>query len=599
MLLRRPPVVLLDDSRANTGRLFHNPVEIIEIRNFDEVPDALIRLDAHLAAGRWAAGWLAYEVGLALEPAFEPSSQDLPKEPLIWLMICEAAMVQTVPDVTAFLQEAQGGTTRPGQLILQKALDLQDWYYPVARQLKDAIAAGDIYQANLTFQQPITLKGDVLAAYMRIRRAQPVPYGAYIHTGDWQILSFSPELFVRSNGQHIDAKPMKGTAARSPLVAEDHSIAQDLATDPKQRAENLMIVDLMRNDLSRITAPGSVSVPSLFEVETYRSVHQMTSTVRAQRIPDVPASALLRAIFPCGSVTGAPKIKAMEHLRAQERAPRGIYTGSIGWFGPGNQAVLNVAIRTVVVESDGKGHIGLGSGLVADSDIAAEWAECQTKSRFLRLDDPGDFALIETIGVRGGQPVCPLGFHKARMAASAHWFDRRFDEEAWRDLTDALIASVQDRPDRFKLRLLLDARGRLTGTIAAVAEKQAPIALSLAKESVDARDPFLYHKTTHRRIYEQALRQKSEKVDDIVLHNSDGEITECCTGSIFFERNGHLCTPPVTSGSLPGVLRQTLLDQGKVSEVPLSTVTLAGIVKLWWGNAVHGLHPARLLSRAE
>ncbi|BBE00099.1 aminodeoxychorismate synthase, component I [Sphingobium amiense] len=368
-------------TRAAQARLYRDPVGIVAAACAAEVQPALDRLAEARDAGLHIAGFLSYEAGLALEPRLAPIARrrDTGGAPLLWFGLFEGVRLIAPDTLPALLPDPASVTV--GAL---RPLIGQDAYLAAFARVQDYIRAGDIYQANLTFPCDVPLSGDPLALYAAIRPRAAAGYGGVIRTGAHSLLSFSPELFFTQVRGQLTARPMKGTATRGAGAEEDAALARELALDPKQRAENLMIVDLLRNDLSRVSVAGSVTVPDLFRVETYPTVHQLVSTVRARILPGLSPVDVLRVLFPCGSITGAPKVRAMEIIDAVEPFPRGPYTGAMGWIDPEGDAAFNVAIRTICVEEGaGTGRLGLGSGIVADSDGVAEWAECLAKARFL------------------------------------------------------------------------------------------------------------------------------------------------------------------------------------------------------------------------
>ncbi len=379
------PFILFDDARAHDpapARLYRDPVATITAPSMAEVQPALDRIAEASEAGLHVAGFISYEAGLALEDRLAPIAhrQAASATPLLWFGLFEGVRFIAPDDVPGLLPAPD-----PGPADLRPLIDEPSYAAAFAR-VQDYIRAGDIYQVNLTFPCEIDLPADPLAFYAAIRPHAKAGYGGIVRTGAQTILSFSPELFFTLLRGQISARPMKGTATRSPDPVEDAARVRDLASDAKQRAENLMIVDLLRNDLSRVSRAGSVIVPDLFTVETYPTVHQMVSTVRAQLLPGLSPVDALRVLFPCGSITGAPKVRAMEIIEEVEPHPRGAYTGAMGWIDPEGNAAFNVAIRTVSVEDGSRvGRLGLGSGVVADSDCASEWAECLAKGRFLTL----------------------------------------------------------------------------------------------------------------------------------------------------------------------------------------------------------------------
>jgi para-aminobenzoate synthetase component I len=371
-MMPRAPFILLEDSLAGQSLLFAAPSEIITAASAAEVPEAFSRLEAAHKAGRWIAGFAAYELGLVLEPKLA-GLLGAGHGPLMQFGVFDAPVAETLP---------AGGSGRVTALS-------PDWteadYAPRFDKVSAYIAAGDVYQINLTFPMRGQLEGDVPGLYAALKKRQPVAHGAVVCLSDETIVSLSPELFFETKGSRITARPMKGTAPRGADAAADEAIKLWLSRDEKQRAENLMIVDLLRNDLSRISQVGSVKVPELFAVETYNTLHQMTSTVTAQLRPGLTLQDLFTGLFPCGSVTGAPKIRAMEIIAELEAAPRGVYCGSIGHIAPSGDVAFNVAIRTLTIAADGSVVVNVGSGTVADSTASEEYAECLLKSRFLNI----------------------------------------------------------------------------------------------------------------------------------------------------------------------------------------------------------------------
>ncbi|MES2157526.1 MAG: aminodeoxychorismate synthase component I [Pseudomonadota bacterium] len=378
---------LFDDARprgAAAARLYRDPVEVIAAYSMAQVQPALDRLADAREAGLHVAGYMAYEAGLALEDRLAPIARrrqaDAPDAaPLLWFGLFEGVRLIAPDAVAALLPDPADARVGPLRPLVDEAA-----YGAAFGQVQDYIRAGDIYQVNLTFPCEVDLSGDPMALYAAIRPRGAAGYGGVMRTGDQAILSFSPELFFTLVRGQLTARPMKGTATRHPDPQQDAALARWLQDDAKQRAENLMIVDLLRNDLSRVSRAGSVTAPDLFKVETYPTVHQLVSTVRARVLPGLSPVDVLRVLFPCGSITGAPKVRAMEIIDAVEPHARGVYTGTMGWIDPDGDAAFNVAIRTLSVrDGAGVGRLGLGSGIVADSQLSAEWAECLAKGRFL------------------------------------------------------------------------------------------------------------------------------------------------------------------------------------------------------------------------
>lgn len=471
--------------------------------------------------------------------------------------------------------------------------------------MREAIHAGDIYQANLTYPLAGSYRGDPVALYASLRASANAGYGGIVFDGSHWLLSFSPELFVAldRNG-HAKAKPMKGTRPRAADPARDAKLAEELATSAKDKAENLMIVDLMRNDLSRVSVPGSVRVDAPFAIESYPTVHQMVSSVRAELEPGKGAIDLVRALFPCGSVTGAPKVRAMELIQTTERDARGVYCGAIGRIGSvsetGSPAAFNVAIRTLrltpIENGQGSAVLGVGSAIVADSEAQSERRECEIKAGFARassqhLTAPA-FDLIETMAFDPETGIALLELHLTRMKRSAERLGFEFDRHAARNQIHALCFEL-DRPAR--LRLLASRRGSSALEAGPMPEPFDDFAAAVALPNpLDPSDWRLAHKTTDRAFYEDAFAAaKSLGGREAVLVREDGLVTEGSFTSVFVERDGILLTPPASLGLLPGVLREYLIEKGEAREAELTLDDLANGFKL--GNAVRGLFSAKLI----
>jgi para-aminobenzoate synthetase / 4-amino-4-deoxychorismate lyase len=587
--------VLLDNSTSlsATSLLFEHPSRIIRADEPQGVAAALAELKQAIASGLHAAGFFSYELGYVLEPKLAGLLPSKRSVPLLWFGLYNAPRKMSGAEVQNWLTAEAIGNPTLGALA-------HTWdatsYLERFDEVKNKINSGDIYQLNLTFKAKFNLQGSPLALYRDLRLKQRVAYGGLVDTGDATILSSSPELFIEQEGRVIATRPMKGTAPRAGTVAGDDEVRRTLSSDIKSRAENLMIVDLMRNDLGRIADLGSVSVTDLFTVETFKTLHQMTSGVRAVLKGNVELEDLLRAIFPPGSVTGAPKIRAMELIRALETDPRGVYCGAIGYFAPDGDSLFNVAIRTAVIDRSGAGHMGIGSGVVADSDGAKEYAECLLKMKFL-TDPVRRFELIETLLYDGAKGFWLLDGHLKRLANSASYFAFVFDDAKIRAELKSAIAGKEH--ERLRVRLLLDEDGKITVTSAALA---APVAAPVMRYVVsDTRlnsgDLFLYHKTTRRELYDREWAHFSETLgaDEVIYLNERGELAEGSRTSIFIKRGEELVTPPLAAGVLPGVLRQSLLDDGRAAEAVLTLEDLNRAEDVYLGNSVRGLVKAQPL----
>lgn len=581
------PFVLLDDARDGgaPARLYRAPLRVVRADRTADVPAALAELRAASAAGRDAAGFMAYGAGAALEPRLAGLVREAGQAPLLWFGIFGAGERVDGDAVTSLLPDPAGAWLGAPEPRIDRAA-----YDAAIAQVLGLIGAGDIYQANLTFRARVPAAGHPLALYAAIRSRARAGYGGVVWTGEEWLLSFSPELFFSLKGGALTAKPMKGTARRGATPEEDRALAATLQGDAKQRAENLMIVDLMRNDLTRVAEPGSVAVPELFAVEGYPTVHQMTSTVTARLQSGLDAIDVLGATFPCGSITGAPKIRAMEVIDAVEADARGAYTGSIGWIGANGDAAFNVAIRTLrlaPVESSGAigATIGLGSGIVADSRPDEEWDECLAKGAFVTAGQRG-FDLIETMAFDPEIGLPRLEGHLERMKASATLFGFTFDRHAARNELQA--ATFRLRTAR-RVRLMLAKSGAVAIEVSAMPElRTTPMQVAIVPLPVAPHDFRLRHKTSDRGFHD-ATRRRSD-ADEVVFTDPAGFLTEGSFTSIFVERDGMLVTPPLSRGLLPGVLRADLIASGRAIEGDLSPADLAGGFLL--GNALRGLFSA-------
>ncbi|WP_017664377.1 aminodeoxychorismate synthase component I [Porphyrobacter sp. AAP82] len=602
------PFVLLDDARSGAGAadalLYEAPRALFVAHRPEEVGTVLAAAEAaRLAEGGALAGVIAYEAGLALEPRLvaRAARRSGANGPLVWLGLFGAPQRIAAAAVPAWLAERAEGPGTLGPLEPQLS---PGGYGAAFAALREAIAAGDIYQANLTYPLAGSYRGDPVGLYAALRGAAAAGYGGLVFDGTHWLLSFSPELFVALNGQEAKVKPMKGTRPRAASPEADRAAAEELAASVKDRAENLMIVDLMRNDLSRVAEAGSVRVDAPFAVESYPTVHQMVSTVRARLGPGKGAVDLVRALFPCGSITGAPKIRAMELLAETERDARGAYCGAIGRIDADGSAAFNVAIRTLrltpIENGQGAAVLGIGSAIVADSDPLAERRECEVKAGFVRRAAPGLAApqcdLIETMRFEPDTGIALLEDHLARMKASAATLGFAFDRHGLRNQIQALCFEL-DAPA--KVRLLVARSGASALETAPLpAAVPAPVKLAALPHPLDPSDWRLMHKTSDRGFYEDALAAaRGLGADEALLVRGakagGGLVTEGSWTSVFAEGpDGVLVTPPLGLGLLPGVLRASLIARGRAREGDLTLDDLSGGFLV--GNALRGLMKAVL-----
>lgn len=573
------PFVLLDDAReGGAARLYADPVRIVRADTVAEVAPALASLRAALRDGLHAAGYVTYDAAAAFEPVLGDGAAA--GRPLLWFGLFTG--YADCPDVAALLPDAAGAWSGAVMPQIDRAA-----YDDAFAAVQARIVAGTLYQANLTYRATLRALGDPLSLYARLRATSRAGHCALIATGEAHILSLSPELFFALDAGRLTCRPMKGTARRKPVAADDAAVAAALATDPKQRAENLMIVDLMRNDLSRVAVAGSVAVPDLFAVESYPTVHQLVSTVTADLSPGRDALDVLAALFPCGSVTGAPKIAAMQAIAEIEQAPRGLYTGAIGRLDAGGDAAFNVAIRTLIVPHGAAvATLGAGGGIVADSTAAEEWDEARAKTAFLgrgaRAPD-----LIETMAFDPEHGIALLDRHLQRMAASAHAFGFAFDRHAARNALQA--ATFRLRGQR-RVRLVLSASGAVAIEVAPLLPMpEGPVDVAVVPLPVAPADIRLCHKTSDRAFYDDSRRAAG--TFEVVYERLDGALTEGSFTSLFVPRDGLLATPPLAEGLLPGVLRAELIAQGRAIERRLIAADLARGFLI--GNALRGLIVAK------
>ena len=593
----RAPFVLLDDARAEgaaAARLFEGPVEVLTAGTAAEVPALLDALEAAQARGLHAAGWLAYEGGKGLAPAWRGTA---PAEggdmPIGWFGLFERGeriAPDAVPDLLPDPAGAWVGAPVP-------RVARADYEAAVAAVVR-LIPPGDLYQGNLTLPAGVPAAGDPLAVYARLRRTARAGYGGFVWTGEQAIASLSPELFFALREGQVIARPMKGTAARLADADADAAAARTLAEDPKQRAENLMIVDLIRNDLSRVARPGSVAVPDLFRVESFPTIHQLVSDVTAALPPGTGAVDVLRAAFPCGSITGAPKVRAMEIIDELEADARGLYTGSIGFIEPGGDAAFNVAIRTLVFprtdalqEKPFRATLGLGSGIVADSEPSEEWRECLAKGEFVAAASER-FDLIETMHFDPVEGVERLEGHLARMKASAAVLGFSFDRHGARNSLQSATFRLRGAA---RVRMRLAASGALAIEVSPVPRlAELPVPVAAHSAPMAAGDFRLAHKTSLRGLYDAARAESGAA--EVVFIDEPGFVTEGSWSNIFVERDGVLLTPPLSLGLLPGVLRAELIEKGRAVESHLRLADLGD--GFFLGNSLRGLIPARLVGDA-
>jgi len=601
LLMRRAGTVLLQTSRVDAENsrsyLFLDPSHVLSAGKEEKLPEVFADIERHRKAGAFVAGFLSYEAGGHFERRIRCDAPPAAGLPLAWFGVYPKAYVfdhgngrfeGEAPD--GLLKEAPPGDESFAICNVCLGISKGDYAAKVGA-IQEYIRAGDVYQVNFTGRLRFDSSGSPVAMFAALSAQQQVSYSAFLHLGDKQILSFSPELFFRIRGGRIDARPMKGTARRGRGQEEDEVLARWLQNDPKNRSENVMITDLLRNDLGRICEFGSVRAEELFTVEKYETLFQMTSTISGDLRPGLRVYDIFASLFPCGSVTGAPKIRAMEIIRELERVPRGVYTGAIGFFSPGDEIVFNVPIRTIVLE-DGRGEMGIGSGIVIDSVVEDEYQECLLKAEFLSLTGQ-PLQLIESILWDSGYKL--LSFHRQRLESSAACVGFEFDGEAFMTLLGGQARQFQCGV-RYKVRILLNPAGALTCDVTPVDEPTEVGKVVVSAMRTSSADKFLRHKTTHRQRYDQMLsRARRLGYDEVLFLNERGEVTEGAISNIFIETEGRWLTPPVACGLLPGVYRRHLLETNPAArEKILRLEDLQTADAIYICNAVRGLRQVTL-----
>lgn len=555
---------------------FTEPMRILAAERAEDVRPALREVERITRDRGWyAVGWVSYEAGAAFGLRVHNAQG---RWPLVWFALFDPRDVR---------RERQLPSTGPYELGAVTVSMTRESFRERFDRIKAYIAAGDCYQANLTFQTAARFTGDPRGLFADLVQAQQGRYSAYLSMGDFAVCSASPELFFELDGVEVRTRPMKGTAKRGVTTAADDEIRARLVASPKERAENVMIVDMMRNDVGRIAEIGSVSVPALFDAERYPTVWQMTSQVHARSLASLDD--VFAALHPSASVTGAPKVRTMELLAGLEDGPRGLYTGAVGYVAPDGNARFNVAIRTAVVDlRDGAVSFGVGSGIVWDSAADTEYDECVLKASVLGRR-PVPFDLLETLRWTPQEGFFLLERHLERLESSA----RYFGISCWRDdVRRALESALARQPEAQRVRLLLGQDGHVRVEHARLPETR-PLRVRLAACPVTSLDVWLHHKTTHREVYDRA-RQSAPDVDDVLLWNERGELTESTMANLVIERDGSKVTPPASSGLLAGTFRAELLARGEVHEAVVRTDEIAGAA-MWLVNSVHGWRRAELV----
>jgi para-aminobenzoate synthetase/4-amino-4-deoxychorismate lyase len=571
--------VILQDRKGSRWLQFSNPLKIFATSDLSAVPSLLLEIESEVEEqGYYAAGFLSYEAAPAFDAALAVCSTT--KLPLLWFGLFNRPAAISFPTELA--------PYRVGEW--QPTISRAD-YNSAIDQIMEYIAQGETYQVNYTYRLRAAFDGDPWGLFVDLVRVQEPSYAAYIDLGSHVICSASPELFFELVGVDLRSRPMKGTVERGCTLTEDQAKATWLYNSEKNRAENVMIVDMIRNDVGRVSNIGSVAVPRLFDVERYPTLWQMTSTVTS--VTNASLTEIMTALFPCASITGAPKVSTMGIIAELESSPRGIYTGSIGYLAPGRMAQFNVAIRTVVVDmAQEEAEFGVGGGIVWDSRMDSEFAESLTKAQILFERRP-EFHLLESLLWTPDEGYFLLDAHLQRLVDSAAYFGYCCEPEMLKrrlvELSSTLPTEAQ------KVRLLVDRNGEIRLDTATIADV-APAAVALAKAPVQSDNVFLYHKTTNRSVYDDA-RSAQPSCDDVLLWNERNEITEATNANIVVDLEGELLTPPVSSGLLAGTFRNHLLAEGIIREEVILVADLDRCQAVYLVNSVRKWRDASLLPR--
>ncbi|NWG35120.1 MAG: aminodeoxychorismate synthase component I [Chloroflexi bacterium] len=567
---------------------FFRPHRVIEIREPEETVSALREIEDLVNINGWhAAGFVGYEAASAFDQSLHTLARETQNAfPLLWFGLYPAPRLIDLPEPVS-----------PQPALTWSPTADRETYNAAIEQIKSYIARGHTYQVNYTLRLRADFDTNPWPFFLHLAQTQN-NHAAYIDTGRYVIASASPELFFQLDGDLITCRPMKGTVQRGRTTLEDRERAEWLRNSEKNRAENVMIVDMIRNDLGRIATVGSIRVPELFTTEKYPTLWQMTSTVRAKTSSSI--AGIFKALFPCASITGAPKVSTMKIIAELETTPRKIYTGSIGHFEPQRKATFNVAIRTILLDRQTKtAEYGVGGGIVWDSTSADEYAEALLKARVLAESSP-QFSLLETMLWTPEEGFFLREEHIARLLDSAEYFDFRTPGgSAVRELhpskpptsKDAIENYLDEICSRFtspqRVRVLLDRNGNLSHEAGSFQPKEndPPLKVCLAKEPVHSQDAFLFHKTTHREVYENA-RKDFPEYDDVLLYNERGELTEFTAGNLVVELDGRLYTPPIFCGLLAGTFRARLLQTGQVEERIVHAAEIETCAKIYRVNSV-------------
>ena len=564
--------------------LFLNPVELLIAYTLAEVEIVLKRVEFYTNQGYYLAGYIGYEAGYLFETYFRRIYE---KErfnfPLVWFGVYKNPVIQNASAPSAYNFSKKDFSIEKLSFAFSEKI-----YKKKIETILEHIRCGETYQVNFTFPLHFTVNGDLPSFYNALKFTQKVSYSAIINDGSKMLLSFSPELFFKREKDNILMRPMKGTIQRGNSRLDDEIKIREFKSDSKIKAENSMIVDLIRNDLSKVSEIGSVKVERLLEVEEYETLFQMRSTVKSKLKKKLSYFELFRAIFPGGSITGAPKFKTMQIIRDLESSQRGVYTGAIGFISK-DESIFNIAIRTIEIQNN-VGKMGIGSGIVWDSIPENEYKECLLKQRFLQ--NTMHFELIESILLKNGIFYF-LNLHLIRLESSASFFGFLFDREKILRSLDFLKLELESEKkiSRFKVRLLLSRSGEIHLEHSSITKTKKEVGkIAINHKKIDSENIFQIHKTTNRLFYTTEYKKALDKnLKDYVFLNEKNEIVETSIYNLFIKSNGNYFTPPISSGALPGVMREYLIRKGKIKEKTLTIPDLESAEKIYICNSVRGI----------
>ena len=571
--------------------LFSNPIAVISCHKLEDVRAAFLELESHISRGYYAAGFISYEAGLSFEETLTGIKIDR-GFPFLWFGVYKKPTIFTHKEKLDLFEHKH----RPYAIKNLHSNVSKDKYVRDIKKIKDFIKKGETYQVNYTFKYKFDFSGSIYRFYKDLKAKQSVSYSALIKTASYSILSLSPELFFRKHKDHIEVRPMKGTLDRGRDLREDMRNMDRLNQSLKNRSENVMIVDLLRNDLGRISRAGTVRTKKLFEVERYETLLQMISVVKSKLKKDISLYDLFKAIFPSGSVTGAPKISTMKIINSLEGEPRRVYTGSVGFFAPDGKSVFNVAIRTALIDNKTKkGEMGIGSGIVIDSDADREFEECYLKANFI-TKNRRDFKLIETMLWKPDKGYFLLKPHLERIKSSAEYFNFRFDGKYIERQLRRLGRGFKNDQD-YRIRLLLDRRGEAEIGFSRINGSSEVAKVRFSDKRVFSKDLFLYHKTTNRDLYTNEHKKWSRKgYFDVIFSNEKNQITEGSISNIIVKKGRFYYTPPVACGLLDGVFRKSLFKKRDfpIKEKVLYRKDISGADEVYVVNSVCGIRRVEL-----